>query len=108
MTELPSPGSQIGDHPGRKRSPKGVEDGQDIDDLLGDRPADRIQMAGGGEDHPDDTERHAANGALEGNRPHPAADMHEFVDLPEGVVHDDDPGSLGGDIAVLYPSGEVQ
>lgn len=58
-------------------------------------------MAAGGEGHADETERHDPDGALQGDVSHAAADVHEIVHLLELVVHDDDSGSVDGDIAVL-------
>src|SRR6476646_10287723 len=67
----------------RKCRPQGVQDGENVDDFLNDRAADRLQMTGGGEDHADDTHCHATHRALERDGPHAMTDMHELVHFLE-------------------------
>ena len=85
----------------RERGSQGIEHSKDVDDLLGNRTADRTQMAGRGEGHADQAKSHTTDGALQGDDSHAAADVHKLVHFFERVVHDDDSGGLGGDIAVL-------
>ena len=88
-------------HFGRKGGPQSVQHRQNVDDFLRDRAAHRTEMAGGGEHHADDAQRHAADGALQRDGSHAAADVHELVHLLERVVHDHDAGRFGGHVAVL-------
>jgi hypothetical protein len=79
----------IGQLPGRQRHPQGVQDGQNIDDFLGDRAGDRRQQPGGGQDHAPEAQGHPADGALEGDGPQPPADVQELVHpLEVGVQRD--------------------
>src|SRR5579859_564876 len=58
-------------------------------------------MTGGREDHADYAQRHATHRALKGDDPHPATDVHELVNLVEGVIHDHDTGRFCGHVAIL-------
>ena len=58
-------------------------------------------MTGGGEGHADEAEGHAADGALQGDDSHAAADVHELIHFFERVVHDHDACGFGCHVAVL-------
>src|SRR4029079_10106012 len=60
---------------------------------------DRGKIAGGGEEHADEAGGHAADGALQGDGPHPPADVEEVVQAFQRAVHDDRAGGFGGDVA---------
>ena len=64
-------------------------------------PATGGRVARGGQQHADQAQRHAADGALQGDRPQPPADVQELIDLLERAVQDHRAGRLGGDVAVL-------
>ena len=53
--------SIIGEASGRDRGSEGVENGDDIDDLLNDRARDRRQMTGRGNHHCDHAQGHSTD-----------------------------------------------
>lgn len=60
---------------------KGIEDGENVDRFLSDGPGDWRKIAEGGEEHPENAQRHSANGALQCDLSHPPADVQELIDL---------------------------
>ena len=60
-----------------------------------------IQMTGRGEAHADHAQYHSAHCALEGDRPHPLTDVHEFVDLLKRVIHDDYARGFRGHVTTM-------
>ena len=48
----------------RDGNANGVEDREEINNLLRDRASDRRQIAGGGDDHAENAQRHASDGTL--------------------------------------------
>ena len=51
-------------------------------------PATGREVAKGGEQHADDAERHATDSALEGDRTHSSADVHQLVHAAERAIQD--------------------
>ena len=88
----------------RQRGAKGVQYRQNIDDLLGDSSFHRQQKPGSRETHARQTEGHAADCALEGDGPHPPANVKQFIHFGQRRVHNHGPGGFGGDVAVLSQS----
>ena len=91
----------VAEFSGWQGHPESIQDGDQVDEFLGDRASDRGQVPRGGREHTHEAERHAADGALKGDTTEALADVDEFVDLLERSFQNDRAGGFGGDVAVL-------
>lgn len=91
----------VAEFSGWQGHPESVQDGDQIDELLRDRPGEGRKVSGRGGEHAEEAEGHAADGALESDAAEALADVDEFVDLLKRGFEDDGTGGFGGDVAVL-------
>src|SRR5438270_11448383 len=87
-SEIRNPLSKICELASWERRAHGVYDCRQIDDLLRNRSSYRRQVAQQRSSHAEDTQRHAAHGALERDRAHAPADVDQLVDLRQRCLQD--------------------
>src|SRR5579859_4672640 len=90
---------EIGQNLERQGNAHGVQDGKEINQFLRDRSADRREITESRRYHTYYAERHAANGALQCDMPHPAANMHQFIHFSQRSLHYDRVSRFRSDIA---------
>ena len=87
--------------PRRPRGAERIEHGEDVDHLLSDRTGDRRQVAERRQQHAGDAQHHPADGDSAAQSAASGADVQQFVDARQLVVHQDRAGSLRGHFASL-------
>src|SRR5262249_1382678 len=86
--------------PADARAAQRVQHRDQIDPFLQDRTGNGREHACGREQHPANTQRYAADSALERNAPKPSADVNQLVDFGQRRVDDDNAGGFGRDVAL--------
>jgi hypothetical protein len=92
---------QITHHLRWESGSQGIKHCQHVNHFLSDRPDDWTEMSSCRKAHANHNECHTANGTLQRDRSHAAADVHELVDLLERVVHDDNARGFCCNVTVL-------